>query len=169
MLEERQQAAAAQGERRLRDTYHAALHATYDPLIGAALVHQPRPLRGTFEVALGLGIDVVREAPYLWLADVARALPVPLGWAQAEHPTPGLPPFWHNELSQTSQWLHPIDELVKAMLSALRSPLHPRAAPQVESLLGEDAQKAFDTSAPNSPEDAKGGGRRPKVKGRGEA
>ena len=51
---------------------------------------------------------------------------------QATHPSNNTSFFWHNELTATSQWQHPIDEFIKATVSTLRSPLHPRALPHLE-------------------------------------
>jgi len=130
-----------QKEAGLRSSFHEALHLTYDPLMSSSLVHAPRPLRATLDCALALGIDVVREAEYLWLADLARSLPVPIGWGQAKHPSTDTTYFWHNELTATSQWQHPVDEFVKATVSTLRSPLHPRAMPHLEANLGEELTK----------------------------
>jgi len=130
-----------QKEAGLRSSFHEALHLTYDPLMSSSLVHAPRPLRATLDCALALGIDIVREPEYLWLADLARSLPVPIGWGQAKHPSTDTTYFWHNELTATSQWQHPVDEFVKATVSTLRSPLHPRAMPHLEANLGEKLTK----------------------------
>ena len=126
-------------EHRLREQLHAALHASYDPLLGTSLTTAPRQLRVTFDIALSLGIDIVREPEYLWLADLAQSMPVPLGWAIVDHPIAQQPSFWHNELSQISQWQHPVDDYIKSLVLALRTPLNPRSAPLVRVMLGEGA------------------------------
>ena len=129
------------GEARIREALHSALLTSFTPIVGISLATQPRQLRSTFDVALALGIDIVREPQYLWLADLAQSLPVPFGWSPAEHPTPGQPMFWHNELCGSSQWQHPVDEYIKQLLQALRTPLNPRSGPIVRVLLGEGAMK----------------------------
>ena len=129
------------GEARIREALHSALLTSFTPIVGISLATQPRQLRSTFDVALALGIDIVREPQYLWLADLAQSLPVPFGWSPAEHPTPGQPMFWHNELCGSSQWQHRVDEYIKQLLQALRTPLNPRSGPIVRVLLGEGAMK----------------------------
>ena len=47
--------------------------------------------------------------------------------------------FWRNELTGVAQWQHPIDEFVKSVIKALRTPLHPHSAFVLASLLGEGA------------------------------
>ena len=84
------------------------------------------------------------------LAALARALPLPLGWAAASHPDPELPDFWHNELSGVSTWHHPIDEFVKTCLHTLRTPLAPRSLAQIEALVGADAVRAATSAAQNA-------------------
>ena len=34
--------------------------------------------------------------------------------------------FWHNEISQTSQWQHPVDDFVKATIKMQRAPSSPQ-------------------------------------------
>ena len=122
----------------LRQRLHAALHAAFDPLVGASLAHMPRPLSATLEAAISLGIDVGREPHYLWLADLAHSLPVPIGWEQLAHPLAGRPDFWHNPLLGCSQWQHPVDHLIKGCLHSLRAPRSPRAVCQMAVWLGEE-------------------------------
>ena len=130
-------------EGRLRARLLAALHTTFDPIIGASLATAPRQMRTSFEVALALGIDIVKEPRLLWLADLAQSLPTPIGWGVAEHPELSQPPFWHNELTLTSQWQHPTDEFVKTLATAIRGPLQPRSKGIVRTLLGEQVLSEF--------------------------
>ena len=130
-------ASAEEAEGHLRERLHAALRHTFRPLLGAALAAAPRQLRSTFDVAQALGIDIVREPGYLWLADLALSLPTPIGWWVADPGVPGRPSFWHNELTATSQWQNPVDELIKGLLQALRQPMNPRSASLLKVLLGE--------------------------------
>ena len=43
--------------------------------------------------------------------------------------------FWHNELCGSSQWQHPVDEYIKQLLQALRTPLNLGAARLYASFL----------------------------------
>ena len=69
--------------------------------------------------------QIEHEAHYLWLADLALALPLPAGWVQLEHPKEDAA-FWHNEISQSSQWQHPVDDFVRATVKMQRSPTSPQ-------------------------------------------
>ena len=130
-------AEAATEEERLRELLHTSLHGTYDGVLGLPLVHTPRALSVTLDTALELGIDLVREPHLVWLADLARALPVPLGWAPIAAPIGSVVhELWYNEVTHSSQWLHPIDETVKDLLRSLRAPMRPSSAPVVETALG---------------------------------
>ena len=102
------------------------LRITFHQMLGASLAAAPRPLRHTLEVAMGHGIQIETEAHYLWLADLAIALPLPAGWVQVEHPTQAPAMFWHNEICQSSQWQHPVDDFVKATIKMQRSPSSPQ-------------------------------------------
>ena len=75
-LHEQRVASAGAGEQFLREQLHNAVHACYDGIVGTSLSTTPRQLRTTFDVALSLGIDIVREPKEVRLAhDVdARAL-----------------------------------------------------------------------------------------------
>lgn len=103
-----------------------------------SLAHTPRTLKLTVEVGLAFGIDLVKEPEYLWLADLALSLPLPLGWTQITQA--GSPPlsFWYNKLLGTSQWHHPTDHFIKWTLHALREPLHPTCIPRLLAMLGEE-------------------------------
>ena len=89
---------------------------------------RPRPLRQTLDVVIGYGIQIETEANYLWLADLAIALPLPAGWVQVDHPTQQAQ-FWHNEICQSSQWQHPVDDFVKATIKMQRQPSSPHSSP----------------------------------------
>ena len=91
----------------------------------------PRPVRHTLEVALAYGLQLDTEARHLWLADLAVSLPMPAGWTRLEHPEMLGMAFWHNTLTNTSQWVHPIDDYIKGTIKMLRapsSPTEPRSA-----------------------------------------
>ena len=126
---------AAEREAEVTERFHEALKRTFTPVLSTSLAHEPRPLKTTIEVAVAYGIDIVHEAEYLWLADLALSLPTPIGWI---HLTQGIPPvaYWHNELLGISQWNHPIDEFIKCTLKALRQPMQPICLPQLQALLG---------------------------------
>ena len=87
--------------------------------LGVALAHEPRLLVHTLDVAERFGIDVVAEAQWVWLADLALSLPVPAGWVAATNAASGAT-YWHNEISNTSTWNHPVDEFIKSTLHMLR-------------------------------------------------
>ena len=135
--------AAGTAEGKLRQRLAEALHTHYDPIIGSTLAWCPRQLRVTFEAAIALGIELVKDMDLVWLADLAQSLPSPLGWAVAEHPVTEQPTFWHNELTGVSQWQHPTDEFIKSLTVAMRSPLQSRAKNVVVAQLGEATLAAF--------------------------
>ena len=134
---EQMRAEAATEEERTRELLHSSLHGTYDGVLGLPLVHSPRALSVTLDTALELGIDLVREPHLVWLADLARALPVPLGWVPIAAPIGSVVhELWYNEVTHSSQWLHPVDETVKDLLRSLRAPMRPSSAAVVETALG---------------------------------
>ena len=59
----------------------------------------------------------------IWLADLALSLPLPAGWLHLEHPAEA-ERYWYNEICNTAQWGHPIDELVRSLLKMHRNPRH---------------------------------------------
>ena len=134
--------ASESDEGRLKRRLMGIVHGHFDPIIGISLATCPRQLRVTFDVALALGIDLVKDVELIWLADLVQSLPSPLGWAVAEHPVTEQPDFWHNELTGVSQWQHPTDEFIKSLVVALRSPLQPRAKNVVTTLLGGEEELA---------------------------
>ena len=66
-------------EQTKREEINKGLMSTFMPIVGAALAHRPRPLRHTLDTAAAYGMDAVKEAEYLWLADLALSLPLPAG------------------------------------------------------------------------------------------
>ena len=56
-----------------------------------------------------------------------------------DFPRPSTPPTRYNEVTQSSQWQHPVDEIAKAFLLALRSPTRATSAAVVETHLGPKA------------------------------
>ena len=128
----------ASGDAELRERIIFELKATFGQVVGASLATGPRTARQTLAVAHGFGINPATEAEYLWLADLAMSLPVPAGWVQVEHPVDGQN-FWHNEISGTSQWQHPVDEFIKASLKMLRAPSHPQVQVMRRSSIGGGA------------------------------
>ena len=105
------------------------LKKTFQQVLGASLAAAPRPLRQTLDIAIGYSINLDYEAHYLWLADLALALPLPAGWVELDHPTQQAT-FWHNEITDSSQWQHPVDDFVKATIKMQRSP----SSPQVQRM-----------------------------------
>ena len=94
-------------------------------MLAASLAAAPRPLLQTLQVAMAYGINIEAEGHYLWLADLALSLPVPVGWVQREHPTNGMP-YWYNEICDSAQWVHPVDDFIKATIKMQRMPLSPQ-------------------------------------------
>ena len=92
---------------------------TLRSVLGVVLAHEPRPLVHTLDVAERFGIDILEEAQWVWLADLALSLPVPAGWISLRDPASGAS-YWHNEISNTSTWHHPVDEFIKSTLHMLR-------------------------------------------------
>ena len=62
----------------------------------------------------------------MWLADLALSLPVPAAWVACDDRNGRR--FWHNELTGTSHWVHPVDDYVRATLKTLRSGIDPAVA-----------------------------------------
>ena len=86
---------------------------------------RPRSVRQTLETAKAYQIHPIVELEMMWLANLALALPVPAGWVSVDHPTADHGArFWHNQISGTSQWSHPIDDYIKACLKMCRAPSH---------------------------------------------
>ncbi|KAL1530867.1 hypothetical protein AB1Y20_001761 [Prymnesium parvum] len=125
---------------------HKALKRTFYKVMSTALAHEPRAMTLTISVAVAYGIELVKEAEYLWLADLAMSLPVPLGWVKVtRNAQPSF--YWYNELLGISQWTHPIDDFIKCTLKALRQPLHATCLPQVRALLGVEHLQPEDLTA----------------------
>jgi hypothetical protein len=59
--------------------------------------------------------------------------------------------YWFNELTGSSQWVHPIDDFIKSTLSALRAPLKPMSLPHMQTVFGhvtfEKLQKRLQAEA----------------------
>ena len=124
--------------------------------MATAVAHNPRPLITTLRVADDYGISLKMETNFLFLADLALSLPVPAGWACVERPQGQGPAFWVNEFTGASQYMHPIDMVVKNLLRRLR--LKPEEAKRKTSvsqsrrlsLLGQHAQNACRLATPST-------------------
>eukprot|EP00927_Polykrikos_kofoidii_P020737 TRINITY_DN19878_c0_g1_i3.p1 TRINITY_DN19878_c0_g1~~TRINITY_DN19878_c0_g1_i3.p1 ORF type:complete len:708 (+),score=110.66 TRINITY_DN19878_c0_g1_i3:148-2271(+) len=71
------------------------------------------------EYGESLGLDPDADADLMWMARVAAETPVPSSWAQ--HVDDEGRCFYHNELTQESSWLNPVDELFGDMIRLVRS------------------------------------------------
>ena len=112
-------------EQAAADEHAASLRKTFHQMLSTSLATSPRPLTTTLEVAKSYGISVDHEPHYLWLADLALALPLPAGWVQVEHPKEEQRHFWFNELAGSSQWRHPVDDFIHQTLKMQRAPSSP--------------------------------------------
>jgi len=118
----------------VRTSSLGALFQTSRQMLAISVATAPRSVRHTLDVARAYGLIPLKEVEYLWLADIAIALPVPAGWIEHDHPTEGMP-YWHNELAGFSQWQHPVDDYIKGLIKMQRAPSHPQVRMmRVESL-----------------------------------
>jgi len=111
----------------LRSMFLEQLHERYRPLLAMSVATSPRAVLQTLETARAYQIHPVSEMDLLWVADLALSLPVPAGWVHAEHPTEDHHAhFWHNLITGSSQWGHPVDDFIKACIKNCRAPSHPQ-------------------------------------------
>lgn len=91
------------------------------------------------EFASYLGMDLIQDRAFLWVAEAALTAPLPDGWSV--HSTKSCETFFHNSLLGITQWQHPMDAFFrsilvaeKAKLDGSRAPLYPRPMPRTPAM-----------------------------------
>lgn len=65
-----------------------------------------------------MGIDPVKESEIIWIAEEALHIPLPPGWT--EYTDDRGRPYFHNQNTGESSWLHPLDELFHDLVEYYR-------------------------------------------------
>lgn len=139
------EATACRREREAAEQSLRSLRSTFNQLLGNSLASAPRQLLQTVTVALKYGLRIEKEPQFVWLADLALALPLPAGWVQVDHPHQHGCTYWHNEICGSSQWAHPVDDFIKAIIKAQRAAIL-GAARRAKSAGAGDGERGMSTA-----------------------
>ena len=83
------------------------------------------------EYALYLGMDIVKDADLLWIAQQAVTAELPAGWQEHTDPMSG-DSYFHNSVTGETEWEHPCDAYYKDLYAQLKQQRQVHADPMAE-------------------------------------
>eukprot|EP00931_Biecheleriopsis_adriatica_P005534 TRINITY_DN107033_c0_g1_i1.p1 TRINITY_DN107033_c0_g1~~TRINITY_DN107033_c0_g1_i1.p1 ORF type:complete len:1559 (+),score=429.79 TRINITY_DN107033_c0_g1_i1:111-4679(+) len=90
------------------------------------------------EYVTGLGIDPIKEADFLWIAEEAFNAPLPPSWS--EHQDDQNRIYFHNASTGDSTWKHPLDGLFREIVEYQRQVIATEGFWHIEDKIAEEEE-----------------------------